>query len=120
MSGPKIHFSQSKADRLYSAEFDDALVEAAHWKNPRYVGSKLIGKKINKHTPTNAFINTQATASSEFKGKYIPSSSDLIWGGDITYGLNPVVGKETTAIYIANTVIGGTEKPKTFTGTLLA
>ena len=28
---------QQGAGALYSAEFDDALINAVHWKNPRYV-----------------------------------------------------------------------------------
>ena len=66
--------------KSFSVEFDDALLDLEGWKNPRYEGTKLTGAKINKYTE-----------------------------GDITYGLNPVVGRETTAIYIANTIVGGSE-----------
>ena len=235
----KIHFSSSLEHRLYSAEFDDALVDQAHWKNPRYAGCKLTGKKINEYHGTDPFIDQLNTSSAEYLGKQVPSntsaagsitfddtithtgviknrftltvgstviqikagssnnssvspgqfdangsnvatlaanlktvldakaisknldiqtgvdgtgllsitcsiaagvngngaitvqnrvggsgnkmtdsttisqttggSSATVWGGDISYGLNPVINKETTAIYIANTVVGGTE-----------
>ena len=36
-------------------------------------------------------------------------SNQWLWGGDKSYGLNPVINNETTAIYIANSVVGGTE-----------
>ena len=41
----KKHFSQSLADRLYVAEFDDALLDLKGWKNSRWEGSKLKGLK---------------------------------------------------------------------------
>ena len=41
--------SRSLADRLFTAEFDDALVDQVHWKSPRYEGSKLTGKEINHY-----------------------------------------------------------------------
>ncbi len=108
----KKHFSSSLENRLYTAEFDDALVDAAHWKNPRYAGCKLTGLKINEYHGTDPFIDQPNTSSAEYLAKQIPSSSDSsVWGGDISYGLNPVINKETTAIYIANTVVGGTENP---------
>ena len=110
MAGQKIHFSQSLADRLYTAEFDDALVDQAHWKNPRFAGCKLTGKKINEYHGTDPFIDKINTSSNDYLAKVIPSGSNgSVWGGDISYGLNPVINKETTAIYIANTIVGGTE-----------
>jgi len=104
---------QQGAGTLYSAEFDDALIDAAHWKNPRYVGSKLTGLRINEYHGIDPFIDQLNTSSADYLGQYVPSSSDSsVWGGDISYGLNPVINNETTAIYIANTVIGGTEKER--------
>jgi hypothetical protein len=44
------HPSKNLADRLYTAEFDDALVDQAFWKNTRYVGCKLKSKVLNKFT----------------------------------------------------------------------
>ena len=69
-------------DRLLNVvEFDDALLDLQWWKNPRYDGSKLTAKEINKFNP-----------------------------GDITFGRNPVLEKKTTALYIADTVIGGEDE----------
>jgi len=111
----KSHFSQSLEHRLYTAEFDDALVDAAHWKNPRHAGSKLTGLRINEYHGIDPFIDQKNTSSAEYLGQYIQSSSnESVWGGDISYGLNPVINRETTAIYIANTVIGGAENSKRY------
>tara|TARA_R110000737_G_scaffold1438_3_gene4194 strand:- start:163 stop:1818 length:1656 start_codon:yes stop_codon:yes gene_type:complete len=105
--------SQSLADRLYTAEFDDALADQIHWKNPRYEGCKLTGKKINEYHGIDPFIDQLNTSSNDYLGQYVPSSSDSsVWGGDISYGLNPVINNETTAIYIANTVVGGKENER--------
>ena len=43
--------SKSLNDRLFTAEFDDALLEQPWWKNPRHYGSKLTAKAINHYTP---------------------------------------------------------------------
>ena len=48
--------SKSLANRLFSAEFDDALVDQIAWKNLRYDGCKITSKKINE-------FNTQEVAS---------------------------------------------------------
>ena len=36
--------------KSFSVEFDDGLLDYEGWKAPRYEGSKLIAKEINKHT----------------------------------------------------------------------
>ena len=71
--------------RDFNVEFDDALLDLQGWKNPRYDGSKLTAKEINKFNP-----------------------------GDITFGRNPVLEKKTTALYIADTVIGGEDEDEQF------
>jgi hypothetical protein len=43
--------SKSLADRLFEAEFDDALVDQISWKNARYDGCKVRTKEINVYTP---------------------------------------------------------------------
>ena len=100
--------SGSDHTQMYEAEFDDALIEQASWKNPRWEGSKLIGRKINEYSPTipnpGVGIGTAAIGNT-----FIVGGQYIDWEGDITYGLNPVINNETTAIYIANTVVGGTE-----------
>ena len=57
--------SRSFDDRLLVAEFDDALVDQTHWKNPRYEGSKLKGKKINEYNDKAYFHD--ANISSWYK-----------------------------------------------------
>ena len=64
----------------FNVEFDDSLLDLAGWKNPRYNGSKLTGKEINKFT-----------------------------SGDTSYGLNPVIENKVVALYIGNTLIGDKE-----------
>ena len=93
------------------AEFDDALLDQASWKNARYEGSKLSGKEINKYTATNTRIDTENTSSGEYLGKFvnISGSTDLFWGGDTSIDNLPVVNKLVTALYISNTIIGGDE-----------
>ncbi len=115
--------TKSFEDRLYIAEFDDGLVEQAWWANPRYKGCKATGKAINKYSPAVVgsgigffqIANSSGTVSSSL------SSNGPAWQigmnrinftkevGDITYGLNPVVQNETTALFIATTVVGGEE-----------
>ena len=144
--------SKSLADRLYTAEFDDALLDQLAWKNSRYNGSKVISKEINKYTPIQTASNSttgigfasvsyhgatignmmvggnglnnftvggiysiypnlqpQSNLPGIFKvGNFIPN---ITWQGDTINptGLNPNIKRETTALYISNTVIGGTE-----------
>lgn len=71
--------------RDYRVEFDDALLDQAGWKNIRYDGSKLTGKKINEFNV-----------------------------GDITYGKNPVIESKTSAIYVVDTCIGAENEDEQF------
>jgi len=149
--------SKSLNDRLFTAEFDDALLEQPWWKNPRHYGSKLTAKAINHYTPKtegckgigcvsisgnpglgvgaayigsgnglNAFTvgGLQFLANAYPYGAY-PSTPgvfqvynggnpNVTWFGDSTHpgGLQPLLKNETTALYIANTVIGGEEDEK--------
>ena len=81
--------THSFSERILSAEFDDALIDQVAWKSSRYDGAQLKGREINS---------------------YHESSST--WEGDTTYGDLPVITNRTTALYIANTVIGGQEDPQ--------
>jgi len=144
--------SKSLADRLYTAEFDDALLDQLAWKNSRYNGSKIISKEINKYTPIQTASNAETGigfASISYHGATIgnmmvggnglgsftvggiysiypnlqPQSNlpgifkvgnfipNVTWPGDTLNptGLNANIKRETTALYISNTVIGGTE-----------
>ena len=62
----------------YNVEFDDALLDLAGWKNPRYNGSKLTGKRINQFNQ-----------------------------GDTSYGLNPVVENKTACIFLGKDIDEG-------------
>ena len=181
--------SKSLADRIYAAEFDDALVDQTAWKNVRYEGSKIKTKEINKFTPpqtasaaqtgvgfasivmqgpgvgemtvgpnggvastTNILSNPGSTIENGFiiegytaagtgmgqstftAGGYFadPESADptptglpgifavenfnpsIVYEGDSEnpLGLIPNLKNETTALYIASTVKGGTEDPQ--------
>ena len=59
----------------YNVEFDDALLDLAGWKNPRYNGSKLTGKRINQFSQ-----------------------------GDVSYGLNPVIENKTACIFLGKDI----------------
>jgi len=116
--------SKSLADRLFAAEFDDALVDQIAWKNSRYDGCKVISKEINKYTPqqtTPGGIGTSVIVSASISSSFGTTQaagfqvgtwpSQIDWIGDTLNpsGLNPNVKRETTALYISNTVIGGEE-----------
>ena len=82
----------------YDIEFDDALLDLAGWKNPRYYGSKLTGKKINKFTgPIRENIDGVKTVT---------------YAGDVSYGKNPVIENKTTAVYITDSIIGAESENK--------
>ena len=50
-------------ERLLTAEFDDALCDQAPWKNPRYDGSKMTGRKINAYYAPDVRINNTLTST---------------------------------------------------------
>ena len=148
--------SKSLADRLFSAEFDDALVDQIAWKNLRYDGCKITSKKINEFNTQEvaslsgvgySFIKQPGVGIGEmmiggsglytwtvggpfaltstnyghhnlYKGQpgvfkinaYPPKTT---WKGDTpnpTFSAN--IKNQTTALYIANTVIAGDEDPQ--------
>ena len=147
--------SKSLADRQYTAEFDDAVIEQHFWKNPRYDGCKIISKEINKYTPIQTASNAETGVGFASIVQHGPSLGNMIIGGSGLYnftvggiytnftspppplnipgtfiinnfipkitwpgdslnpaGLSPNIKNETTAIYIANTVIGDNEDPQ--------
>ena len=75
--------THSYEDRLMTAEFDDALLSQAHWKNARFDGCKLTATKINEYN-----------------------------AGDVAFQNAPTLMNQTTALYLSNTIIGGTEDPQ--------
>ena len=69
--------------------------------------TQLTGRKINEYNGTDPFIDKINTSSADYLAKMIPSSStESVWGGDITYGLNPVVENRSAALYFGKTLIG--------------
>ena len=74
--------THSFGERQLTAEFDDALLDQQAWKNPRYDGSKLTAAKINKFT-----------------------------SGDIGFQNQATLLRQTTALYISDSVVGGEENP---------
>ncbi len=81
--GTSTPVTHSYESRLMIAEFDDALLDQASWKNSRYDGSKLTAAKIGEFNV-----------------------------GDTSYQNLPLMPYTSTALYIANTVVGGTEDPQ--------
>ena len=69
----------------FTVEFDDALLDQAGWKNPRYEGSKLTAARINRFS-----------------------------SGDVSYGLNPVIENKIVALYIGSTLIGGDAEEESY------
>ena len=99
--------THSFSERLTDiAEFDDALIDQKAWKNSRYEGSKLIGRKINEYNEPTEGIGNASIGSGFIVG------SEFLSHQEITYQSLPVLSNESTAIYIANTVVGGTEDPQ--------
>ena len=112
--GTNILVTQSFADRLQIAEFDDALVDQIAWKNPRYDGSKLKAKKINEYNDFEQGVH-QPIPGLQVGGFPVGLSGSFVkYEGDSYHpgGLSPIISNKTTAVYIANTVIGGTEDPQ--------
>ena len=64
--------------KQFNVEFNDSNLSLTGWAGPRYMGSKLIGRELNKHHT-----------------------------GDITYGIDPIIENKVVALYLGNTIIGG-------------
>ena len=78
-NGAVISFvSLKEVNPLEKVEFDDSLLDLAGWKRSRYDGSRLTGAKINEYAE-----------------------------GDITYGKNPVIDKESTNLYFCTKITAG-------------
>ena len=67
-----------------NVEFDDALLDLKGWRNPRYDGSKLTGKEINKFTkPTKQ--NFEAIKNGDFSNKKDKLAHWNITGQDVVF-----------------------------------
>jgi|9_EtaG_2_1085328.scaffolds.fasta_scaffold07340_2 hypothetical protein len=95
----------------FDIEFNDSLLSYQGYTNPRYEGSKLKAKEINVYVdpsknpsvPVGTFPQSgPATGSAFFRG----------WGGDISYGKNPVIENHITAIFVSQTLTTGKEDNK--------
>ena len=96
--------------RDYIVEFNDSVLDMHSWTGTRYKGCKTTGKKINEYFgySDGGFGIGFAKIGYNFTvGEFPPLSK---WIGDTTYGKTPNVENKTTALYITNTVIGGTEE----------
>jgi hypothetical protein len=106
--GTTEYVSHSFDERILTeAEFDDALIDQTWWKRQRYEGSKATAESINKYTDSKFVGVGSASIGDTFT---VGDFTD--WPGDITYQNLPTVQNVSTALYIANTVIGGTEDPQ--------
>tara|TARA_R110001592_G_scaffold32310_5_gene113356 strand:+ start:2585 stop:5080 length:2496 start_codon:yes stop_codon:yes gene_type:complete len=115
----EIDIYESFDTKDYNVQFDDALLSLQGWAGPRYEGCKTISKKVNQYSSQNwnncgvgcAQIGmTQPAGGGSFiLGNMFKSHFNLNKTGDITYGQSPNVQNFTTALYIANSVIGGEE-----------
>ena len=89
-----------------TVEFDDALLDQTSWKNPRYEGSRLTTLKIN-----NVVNPLEGIGNATLGDNFIIGSEYQTHKNDLYQDL-PIVTSKTTAFYLANTVIGGTEDEK--------
>ncbi len=124
---PRI-ITKSFEKRLFTAEFDDSIIDTVWWANTRYKGWKTTGKAVNVYTPAaigsgigfSQIVGSSGVVEHQFAKNGAPftvenSEGTLcqnfeIYKGDETYGSNPAVQNQTTAIFIANTIIGGKEE----------
>tara|TARA_R110000851_G_scaffold110538_1_gene233342 strand:- start:56 stop:2671 length:2616 start_codon:yes stop_codon:yes gene_type:complete len=105
-----LEIYESFDTRDYIVEFNDSVLDMHSWTGLRYKGCKTISKEINKYTDFSdggSGIGHSIIGNNFTIGKF-PSLEKYI--GDITYGKTPNIENKTTALYITNTVIGGTEE----------
>jgi len=111
---------QTHAYNDYEVEFDDALLDLHGWKKPRYEGCKLVGLRLNDYqtlAKNNPFPNLEL--GRQFGAQNQPGlgefktdlNGNFRWGGDISYGNNPVINREVCAIYLGTTVLDGVDDP---------
>lgn len=100
-----------------NVEFDDTLLSLQSYINPRFKGSKLIAKEINKYIDpslnplvgSGRFPNTSELNNEEVQLSVRNPRFEDGWGGDITYGKNPVIENKISAIFIGTSVTDGNE-----------
>ena len=89
--------THSFSERLFEAEFDDALVDQAAWKNSRYDGAKLKSLNINEFNPPiitgigSASISSGDLNTGTFQIGPIDGTDGYIeWPGDVSINNEPV------------------------------
>ena len=107
-------------NRDFSVEFDDALFSQKGWINPRYEGSKITIKELNKFTPRlesdigipSIGPNPDPTNDAQVGINFVVGTG-VIYPGDTVgpYGQIAMLSTRTIALYYATTVIGGDESP---------
>lgn len=100
--------------RDFDVEFDDALLSQKGWINPRYEGSKLKVKTLNKYT---GFVSSDSNIPEigiAQVGINFVVGQGTFWPGDTVgpFGQISMISNRTTALYYATTVIGGTDDPQ--------
>ena len=93
----------------YDIEFNDSVLDLKGWKNPRYEGTKLVAREINRFTPPLSSGSLQPVGG---RPLYDDPGRVRYWGGDISYGLNPVIEQDVCALYIGSTITNGDEDSK--------
>jgi hypothetical protein len=93
----------------YDVEFNDSVLDLKGWKNPRYEGTKLVAREINRFTPPLSSGSLQPVGG---RPLYDDPGRARYWGGDISYGLNPVIEQDVCALYIGSTITNGDEDSK--------
>ena len=91
----------------YDIEFNDSLLSYKGYTNPRFEGTKLkafainqfVDKKANPSTALGTFPVSGFDTGSNFRG----------WGGDITYGKNPLITSKINAIFLGKSLTDGEE-----------
>ena len=73
--------SKSLSDRIYTAEFDDAVIEQHYWKAPRYDGCKVYSKEINKYTTFQTASNSETGIGFSTIAQHGPSIGSMLIGG---------------------------------------
>ena len=103
-----------------NVEFDDTLLSLQSYINPRFKGSKLIAKEINRYVDIKLNPLVGSGRYPNFEELNLEEVQDSVrnprfadgWGGDITYGKNPVIESKTSAIFIGTSVTDGAEDNK--------
>lgn len=91
----------------YNVEFNDSLLSLQGYTNARFEGTKLkafainqfVDKKANPLVNLGTFPVSGFDTGSNFRG----------WGGDITYGKNPLITSKINAIFLGKSLTDGEE-----------